>query len=622
MRNSRSKVVLAQLPIPPVGPYPVRSNVPLAAGFLKLFAHRKGLTRHFDIEILSENSVNTLGDRGLVAEIAARDPKIIGFSCYLWNVERTLWAAERLRDELPNALIVLGGPEISLDNYWVLENDAVTHAVIGEGEATFAEFLDACSNDQYWPKIAGLWHKNNRNPAPRAPLAHLDDVASPYFEGILEPPTGRTLFLETTRGCRFHCGYCYYPKQHHSIRSLSGGEVAAHVNFALEHDVKEIFILDPTINQRVDFHDFLRMLAAKNKDGRVKFSGELRAEGIDEEAARLLREANFHELEIGLQSVNPKAQELMGRPVNLEAWERGVRNLIEAGIRTRLDLILGLPGDCPRTVRSGIEYLSRFQGEAEFQLFQLSVLPGTSFRENAGRLGLQYQVRPPYYVLQTPSLNLEQIVSLSIDAEEALGTSFDAPPEPEPFWLEPELLADACDGKRASISTGGYSSLSGAENLAPRIAERGVKINLDESDYEMPAAERRAVNFTLHLLSSDFSRDAGTVCELVADCLKANPHSSLQVLLEPTGDPRSLNAELTHDILSLYCNVNTYLNRYYSVQPYGGAGAARTYVLLTSSARERMNERKLEGLRETAAIVWLDGELSDEDAANGDYSLA
>ena len=107
---------------------------------------------------------------------------------------------------------------------------------------------------------------------------------------------------------------------------------------------KSIFWI-PRCNQRPDFAGFLRLLARGNPDHQFTFSAELRAEGICSETARLLREANFHEVEVGLQSVDPQAQKLMGRHVSLEAFERGARAMLDEGIRVRVDLILGLPGD-------------------------------------------------------------------------------------------------------------------------------------------------------------------------------------------------------------------------------------------------------------------------------------
>src|SRR5205085_12146256 len=94
--HTRRTILLVQLPIPPLGPAPIRGNVPLAAAYLKLLAEKKGLGPFYNIELFPTGLANTLGDHALVEAIASRDPWLVGFTCYLWNIERTLWIASEL----------------------------------------------------------------------------------------------------------------------------------------------------------------------------------------------------------------------------------------------------------------------------------------------------------------------------------------------------------------------------------------------------------------------------------------------------------------------------------------------------------------------------------------------
>ncbi len=183
------------------------------------------------------------------------------------------------------------------------------------------------------------------------------------------------------------------------------------------------------MNQRRDFADFLRTLAEGNPSRRFSYFGELRGEGITEETARLLREANFTEVEVGLQSVEPETMTKMDRKNNLRAFERGVRAMLGQGIRVKVDLIVGLPGDTVESVRRGLHYLHD-NGFDEVQVFNLAVLPGTAFRHEAASLGLKYQPRPPYYVLNTPTLAREDLYGLMQEAQDLFEVEFDAQPPP------------------------------------------------------------------------------------------------------------------------------------------------------------------------------------------------
>src|SRR3954453_1047960 len=98
---ARRQILLVQLPIPPLGPDPIRGNVPLAAAYLKLFAAQKGLEAFYDIQIFPPALANRLGDQALANALATGSPWIIGFTCYVWNIERTLALAAAVKQRLP-----------------------------------------------------------------------------------------------------------------------------------------------------------------------------------------------------------------------------------------------------------------------------------------------------------------------------------------------------------------------------------------------------------------------------------------------------------------------------------------------------------------------------------------
>jgi coproporphyrinogen III oxidase-like Fe-S oxidoreductase len=86
----------------------------------------------------------------------------------------------------------------------------------------------------------------------------------------------------------------------------------------------------------------------------------------------------------------------MDRRNNMKAFERGVSALMDAGIRVKVDLIIGLPGDTVASVRRGFDCLASNKLFISNQVFNLAILPGTAFRSEAEELGLRFQDRPPY----------------------------------------------------------------------------------------------------------------------------------------------------------------------------------------------------------------------------------
>lgn len=645
MGHARLHVLLVQLPIPPAGPQPVRGNVPLAAGYLKLFARQQGLEEAFAIEILPPRLVNILGDRGLVREILDRRPWMVGFTCYVWNIERTLWVAARLKEADPEIHIVLGGPEITRDNAWVLSDPAVDYAVMGEGEQTFAELLWALRSGlsergkrrsagrkspragrsarhelgspllglsavalpgnpktgprQYLEGIPGLWSKGMAGPpARRTSWTNLDALSSPYLAGVLDAAEEQTMFLETVRGCAFGCKFCYYPKSYDAVYAVSHEKIAANLRHATERGVKEIVLLDPTLNQRPDFIEFLSLLAEHNPGRQWTCFGELRAEGIDAPTARRLREAGFTEVEVGLQSLDRRAQRLMGRTVNLKAFERGAKAMLDEGLTVRVDLILGLPGDTPDSLRRSIDYLHRSKLYSEVQVFNLSVLPGTAFRHEASRLGLEFQSRPPYYAIQTPTLGLEQLYELMEEAQEAFGLEFDP-------WSPPILeRLDATPGGPIEKGTLPDQTTHPSEGLFHQVT-----IDLDRVGRqlpELPAAEELAMACSLVLRSSDFEAKARHAGDSIRSILDHNPHTSLDVLLVPKEGIGCISKGVLSHLIGECFASTTYLDLYYSLHPNQLAGAKRLVFVLPVDYRSRVPLAEIDWISQYATIAWHD----------------
>ena len=583
----RRRIVLVQLSIPPVGHEPIRGNVPLAAGYLKLLARLRGLEADYEIEIVPAAEANVLGDRGLVESILARRPWLVGFTCYLWNIDRSLWIAEQLKAARPELQILLGGPEITADNAWVLQQPAVDYAAIGEGEQTFCELLASLrSPPASRQPIDGLYVSAanggipDRLPNFRRPLADLNEISSPYLAGILDAADEQMLLLETIRGCVFKCKFCYYPKSYDSLYFLSEEKIVANLEHARRRGAAEVVLLDPTLNQKRDFHAFLRLLAQANPERQFTFFGELRAEGITSETARLLREANFTEVEIGLQSVDPLAQELMDRKNNLKAFERGVRAMLDAGLEVKVDLIIGLPGDTMASVRRGLDYLCSSRLYSSIQAFNLAILPGTAFRQEADALGLKFQPRPPYYVLGTPTLQLEQFYELMQEAQQRLGIEYDPLPPPA-------LEFDESDGRvrcvRVDLDDNAADALSNGLSTRP---------------------ERFAQALTLWLRSGDFHRDRQAAAQAIDRVLAANPFTTLQVLLEPTGDLQALSLACLETCVRACFRQPTYLDRFYAVQPGSPKGAKRLVVLAPIEQRSRVEPEWIADIADYGALVW------------------
>ena len=79
-----------------------------------------------------------------IAEILlARNPKIIGFGIYIWNVEPTTEVIAAIKRVRPDIKIILGGPEVSYETEEQTIVQLADHVITGEADLKFAEVCRA-----------------------------------------------------------------------------------------------------------------------------------------------------------------------------------------------------------------------------------------------------------------------------------------------------------------------------------------------------------------------------------------------------------------------------------------------------------------------------------------------
>ncbi|MFP3442102.1 cobalamin-dependent protein, partial [Pantoea sp. SIMBA_133] len=85
---------------------------------------------------------------------------VIGFSCYIWNIEETIPVIEMLKKVNPSLTIVLGGPEVSYDVYeWLDRIPQADYIVMGEGEVTFKELLHSIEMGSSVENVKGIAYR-------------------------------------------------------------------------------------------------------------------------------------------------------------------------------------------------------------------------------------------------------------------------------------------------------------------------------------------------------------------------------------------------------------------------------------------------------------------------------
>jgi radical SAM superfamily enzyme YgiQ (UPF0313 family) len=417
----RGTILMVQLPIPTPTPLRETGNQPVAAASLWSSISHLGSSTPAMIT-LSRDIIDYGGDEVIISKIVSMNVDVVAFTCYLWNVERSLFLAGELKKRI-NCIIIVGGPEVTEDNQWLRHDSRWDIAIAGEGEGPWMALLTGLPG---WDHafLCRDFNKHRRGELPD----QLSGI-SPHHSWI--PLTDRhddIPFIETGRGCVSKCAFCTYGDHRYQKRNVSLPILQRELDAIHAMNGKEVFLLDPALNRRANIIDFLNVL----RESRLYFSVELDGYSVDSRMAKHLAASGIREVEIGLQSCVSSVRKALGCPGGVQEILQGVRFLTDQGISVRLDLIFGLPGDTEHDVNQGIETVRQAVPDADIQLFPLLVLPGSRIRRDAMHLGLKFRDRPPYNVLETPFIREDQMLR-AWDYSSTLAESHEDEPIPDMY---------------------------------------------------------------------------------------------------------------------------------------------------------------------------------------------
>jgi radical SAM superfamily enzyme YgiQ (UPF0313 family) len=388
----------------------------------------------------------------VAARIIAGKPNVIGLSCYIWNIAYVKRLLPVIKNALPDAVIILGGPEVSYNAGDVLNNQPLVDYVLsGEGELPFAQLIAALSAGRDVTGISGVCCRSGESIAVASPYCSADDPPNPYSEKYLKALNGRIAYLETSRGCPFSCAFCLSGRK--QLASQTGGGVRF---FNIERAKRDLLLLANSGTQTVKFVDrtfnvgreraqeifrFIIVNYGKEIPIGVCYHFEIAGDLLNDDTFELLGTApkGALQFEIGLQSFNPRTLDAVNRRTDVDLLKRNIEKLIVLGnIHIHIDLIAGLPLEDFESFADSFNTAYALKPHM-LQLGFLKLLHGSAlrkdtdafrentnvFKENTNVFSCRYASDPPYEVTETPWISSDELKKLH-DAEDALERLFNS----------------------------------------------------------------------------------------------------------------------------------------------------------------------------------------------------
>ena len=372
-----------------------------------------------EIEI-AEYTINQQLDDILI-DIYKKQPDILCFSCYIWNLTYVEELIREVKKIFPNLPIWVGGPEVSYDAKEVLMRlPEVTGVMCGEGEETFLELLHYYyTEDNSLSQIAGIVYRDEEGNIHENGWRKTIDLSTvPFVYQDMSDFKNKIIYYESSRGCPFSCSYCLSSVDK-CLRFRDIELVKKELQFFIDQEVPQVKFVDRTFNCKHQHAMEIWTYLMEHDKGITNFHFEVAADLLNEEEIQLIEKMRpgLIQLEIGVQSTNEKTIGEIRRTMKFSEVARIVKRINSSGnVHQHLDLIAGLPYEDLQSFQKSFDDVYRLHPE-QLQLGFLKVLKGSYMEEMKEEYGLVYKGRPPYEVLYTKWLTYDDVLLLKMVEE-------------------------------------------------------------------------------------------------------------------------------------------------------------------------------------------------------------
>jgi radical SAM superfamily enzyme YgiQ (UPF0313 family) len=361
------------------------SQIPPGLQYLAGYLSGKNLLRGEDI--LFANSAR---------EAIDFKPDILGIGSVSQTINDAVDTASEVKKALPDCWTVLGGYHISALPETLPKIFDI--GVIGEGEQTLAEIVSYRMKSlrplpQKLRSMQGICCREENGllikTEPRPLIRKLDELPPP----LRRIPYGQKwAYLFSARGCPYRCMYC----ASHSFWRIYRPHSAEYVINEIEKLVRDFgvssvyFVDDLFIAPKQRLREIRFLMEQKGWLGRLRFKGFVRANLVDEETIRILKELGFTEVRFGMETASERLlARIKDQPFTIEQAENTIALCKKYRLPVCASFMFGIPGETERDISASMDFVRKHRRNFYISGFYImQPVPGSRLWDDCLRKGL------------------------------------------------------------------------------------------------------------------------------------------------------------------------------------------------------------------------------------------
>lgn len=302
-------------------------------------------------------------------------PDFIGISIIITELEQTKTIMGIVRKILPDVPVTFGGPWPSANPEESIKTFGADFVVIGEGELSFPELIDAINNNRPTESIQGTasWINGNVNINQGRYLTE-DELNALPFPGwdllnhkLYAKKTSQAgvgcrpyMTIVTTRGCPYKCAYCHQTMGK-TFRKRSPESVLAELAYLrFRHGFKEYEIADDCFNlDRKRMYAILEGIRDRIGDIKLHFPNGLRADLLEPEDMSLFKQAGTVSAMFAIETSTPRLQKMLRKNLNISKASLAINAAVKKGIFSTAYFMIGFPTETHEEALATVEFAVR-----------------------------------------------------------------------------------------------------------------------------------------------------------------------------------------------------------------------------------------------------------------------
>ncbi|MDI6903111.1 MAG: radical SAM protein [Methanocellales archaeon] len=351
-----------------------------------------------NVDVIDFESVNSTKD--IERELRRSNPTILGISAMSPTYDQAREIAYIAKSCIPDVTVMMGGPHPTIMPENVLSDENVDIAVIGEGDYTVLDVVNACRNNGTGLRsVKGIYFKENgniRKTDNRGYIQDLDVLPFPARDLLpMDQYLSRTMpfpmpFPETNliavRGCPFNCSYCQPTSKMmfgKKIRYRSPENVVAEMeHLKKRYKVKYQWVGGDTLTvNRKWVNSFCNLLIERDLD--IEWIAGTRVDTVDKEMLKLMKKSGCIFITFGVESGSQRIlDEIMNKRITIKQVRDAFRSCNEEGIAAMANFMIGSPTETKEDLEMSLELMKEILPDS-IATYITNPLPGTHLYDYA-----------------------------------------------------------------------------------------------------------------------------------------------------------------------------------------------------------------------------------------------